>query len=1263
MNPFRARKKSHDGGDQRPSTDTDVPAMPTPPSTRSRTFRRNKKPKAEPKKEIDLSTALPSNEDFRTSLLMPNLSARFSMLREQDDPNSKLGKANDDSVLFPKRQSRMNLFNLNQDNLGDIAEVASLSGSIRPPFAYPRSNSYASGDGYGTDDDSQSGSVLSRARPGEGNKFFGGRQKIYKIPVTGENGGQDNGLGGSSRALRGRAVYDDDVALSAFQFQLETEKEDTPINEYSERTSRDNERPRSPPPAGYNQNRETSSSTTSGPSNGHISTAATSFTSQSAASYHGASFYTGSSSTKQSPTASPIERTGTKTKRLYGQALEQQMQEQQSSAMHRLDSIQRQRVLPGMPYQRKVAKSQSATSLNERYQKSGPVYSSQMRVGSPTPPNMSGFDLGLNEHMPSLTGREGQPVFGSSPPLSPPLSPHMDSQTFLASIEPNDLGKATLSGGFNKPNQQYNEQQYAQRQLQLHQTREPSPPKPAPRTDLPLEWIGRSRKNSSASDLAHKYSVPQHVNDMPLNIVPERSSQDGNTFLAGSNSDSESERNPSPELPMLRPSVYQNSSRIAHDASVPTALRSLRYEHDDRHPAFQIGIANQTFMDLSEEPSSDGVSQLSTDKSSEGTVTAVESKESVDSPTLPPAGPGLSGMIRAHLRNDSGQSSIYPNSPSQSSFDFRSSDINPDQRKSDANPTQDAEHRSSLKNSWEKPESADPTPLSIRAKAMLDQAAALRTGSPKVQQVLGTFPETKAQQVLGGEAPRRSADSTTTSWQDQLKGHSSHTRGGSTETAKEREAFASEVAERQKRIQESLKSFVETDSRCASPMPGTRKEDPSPIRAGIASHLLKKASRGSLVGRSENPSKAMKMLGLATPQSNGISTHNLPNSTLQEFNEDRNPNGNESKSKKSKPRPGPYRERFRGPGANTERKNALGTRNPPPLTMRPHHATGDRPNTEFSPTSPRMNDLSQRPRTEVRVRPSPPQDSSQRTSPTRPSLDSPSGREMQPERSQPERSQSAMAGRIRSNSKTTPGYFDQRGLLPIHTDWQQNYNGPLSQVPKGSPLGAMYSPSSSTYQDTSPALSTVSSPTMVPAGAFPSTARVPAARKRSINKQDISEPTFMSSTSSVTTIDLPPGASLKNGMGKVDYSSPPPVPPFNPRRRRPANPLFSFGRSDTSRNHPQAQTQFSQQHMTSPTSAPPNRQTRNLSVPTEEQSTFSADESEPRFKPRHRIRKSSSEGGNLAAKARAHALMAQEPSLPNVELPQSKAGGVTQPMF
>ena len=69
--------------------------------------KKGKKGQEEPKPEFDLSAALPKADDFRTSLIMPGLSTRFSMLKEQDDPDSKIGKASDDSVLQPKRQSRL----------------------------------------------------------------------------------------------------------------------------------------------------------------------------------------------------------------------------------------------------------------------------------------------------------------------------------------------------------------------------------------------------------------------------------------------------------------------------------------------------------------------------------------------------------------------------------------------------------------------------------------------------------------------------------------------------------------------------------------------------------------------------------------------------------------------------------------------------------------------------------------------------------------------------------------------------------------------------------------------------------------------------------------------------------------------------------------------------------------------------------------------------------------------------------------------------
>src|SRR5687767_1263403 len=181
MNRFRTKKKAKDDSSApRPSAEYES-------SGPFRMFGKKKVQEEEPKKDIDLATALPSSDDFRTSLLMNGLSARFSMLREQDDPNSKIGKASDDSVLFPKRQSRLDMFGA---GLHDIAEVESIRA---PPFA--RQDSYHSDDAAST-----SGSVMNRSKPTEGNNLFGGRQKIYKNTAGGNK----------SNGLPGRALYEDD---------------------------------------------------------------------------------------------------------------------------------------------------------------------------------------------------------------------------------------------------------------------------------------------------------------------------------------------------------------------------------------------------------------------------------------------------------------------------------------------------------------------------------------------------------------------------------------------------------------------------------------------------------------------------------------------------------------------------------------------------------------------------------------------------------------------------------------------------------------------------------------------------------------------------------------------------------------------------------------------------------------------------------------------------------------------------------------------
>ena len=362
MNRFRSKKRNPDsaGSTRRPSLESDVPPLPTHPS-KAKTFKRNKRIEPPPPRpEVDLSTALPASDEFRTSLLMPNLSARFSMLREQDDPTSMLGKANDDSVLFPKRASRLDLFN--RAGLSDIAEVASARGSIPQPVNF-RTDSPSTTDGHPTDDETlRNGSIMSRAKPGEGNTMFGGRQKIFKIPVDGSGPMKsiNNGEVGhekASRGMGGKALYESDIATSAFQRLREQEKQESERakdDRPSTRSSKEDERSSSPVTGHYNTNRETSSSTNSGPSYPRTSTAATSVASQRSI-YGGSANANVSSGSIASPPLGAhvvpnLERSGPKAKRLYGYGLDQHMYEQQSSAMHRLESLHRHRAAgPPLP--------------------------------------------------------------------------------------------------------------------------------------------------------------------------------------------------------------------------------------------------------------------------------------------------------------------------------------------------------------------------------------------------------------------------------------------------------------------------------------------------------------------------------------------------------------------------------------------------------------------------------------------------------------------------------------------------------------------------------------------------------------------------------------------------------------------------------------------------------------------------------------------------------------------------------------------------
>ena len=314
---------------------------------------------------------------------------------------------------------------------------------------------------------------------------------------------------------------------------------------------------------------------------------------------------------------------------------------------------------------------------------------------------------------------------------------------------------------------------------------------------------------------------------------------------------------------------YQSLSQAA--IKVPSNSDPLNPEHNHYQPSKLAPLSNS----ITEETASETLSQRTITHSHRSSINKAKPVNlDADSPTLGPTttGNGLSGLVRAHLRNDSGQSSIYPEQSPQlptkfqnesNSHHYRESSLQQAQTFFNPDAMSDDEQVTAIED-LPKPDQTDamPPPLAVTARNFLDHATALRNhDSPKAKQTLGND---KAQRILGREAPRSSQESPSApSWQEQLKAH--HARGGSTETEKERVAFASELAERRRAVQDNLKTFVEHGSRPPSPGPGLRQRDPSPagkpqMPFGI---LRNKNSKGSLATKSENPTKAMKMLGIA----------------------------------------------------------------------------------------------------------------------------------------------------------------------------------------------------------------------------------------------------------------------------------------------------------------------------------------------------------------------------------------------------------------
>jgi hypothetical protein len=1113
----------------------------SPPTTSNKKWKKNKKEVVEEKPQLDLGSALPSIDDFRTSLIMPNLSTRFSMLREQDDPHSLLGKASDDSVLQPQRNSRLLDFGFSSNkNLNDIAEVESINSSIRPPFTLDRTGSFASEEGYGTDNNSNpDGSVMTRSRPGEGNMLFGGRQKVYKIAT-----GSAKSIGGNSeRAMGGKMLYDDDMNMSAFQKYRQQERErllamgaDWDSDSALQSPDTDPERRASDDlPKGLGLSgtetgfsflkRNSDSTTNSVPSQDPSSSTATSVASQSI----GTAMSTPATLPKTSPNlpGPGLERSMTK-RRLYEQGLNQHIQDQQASTMSRLNSINQRQRAPTLPsalnHSRSIGNMQAARTYKP------------YTVNSTTSPNLRNGMAPLNTLIAKAASSTNSPTVSSYPqsPISPVIPETEEYQVLHSALERGDHGKATSLGMFNKPAQQFDEQQYLKRQMQMGQPKDESP------VDTPIKLSPVSQSETPKQDLAEQPPLSKFMSregatsrqassehTPPDSRLARFDSARQNNFSRTSQrsrSRSISSRpgaasiTSAPEPPVnaglavFQRAVMQN--RVAHGDSPEQAAiatfannnnndnnRTFFGDSDDEDEeeeaeqrfdysrpasaASRYGANNQPPASQHPALRDDYITEVDEEEEAEEERRGFPFPEPSINIAFAQAGAadredvdsptmgvheGIGGMISQHLRNRSDGSSIYPQTRT---YADRASTISRN--------TYSERRLSGHSSAWNIDELDNyygeiPSRVTTNSTTAASHSQGL---TPLPLKPNGSRPSTSDDNVES--AP----------WQPQ------HNRDASTATQAEREAFANELEARKRAIQEKMKSIVESESR--GPSPG-----PSASGALKAFGMLKtRPSQEAMSLRQTNGSR----LGLGLPGAHPI---------------ERNPSYEDKLSQSVNAGaqwplgPGPLM-----PSARPQADSEIGRTPPQQARERSRNRSGSNASRARSQS-----------RSEVGMAVGGADDA--------PAIP---GHRPSPEINQYRSPSTEGRGRVRSNSRAAGLHPSARPFMsPTPSQSPASFNSIMSP-----PLGTA-SVARAPYAKQAPAVMP-----SIPLGK----PRGETLRKKTINKFDISEPTLVSSTSNIDTVDLPPGASLKNGMDEIYAIEQAAVVS---RRRK----LFGFGREGSS---------------------------------------------------------------------------------------------------
>ena len=1217
--------------------------------------------------------------------------------------------------------------------------------------------------------------MLSRPRQGDGNNLFGGRQKLYRVPAE-----------GSSTSLGGRHLYQNDISAAMFHENPRTRKDSSEEglrrNSSGARETEDSDQVNSPSTP-FSKNRDTSSSTASRPSNGRTSTAATSVGPDSPAITQSTAMATPLSTISDHSAVSADEFNFAKRSNAKPDMQPPTFPTTSDSRSASQQSWRR----PSTKSSQRLSQSRSATSLHDKYSlptRTG-ITSAARNISPPLvhSPAKTSIPNSLREdgRSPSPRYRAASPTFG--------LAGDADSLSHLDGIvEPNDRGKATAMGIFTRPQRQFDEKQFSQRQLQMlegrisppthHETNsrsdsrtsveqsrsdEQSEPQVTPSTSppdssesivLPPIATVQSRHRASNGESIHS-SRPATIR----NSTSERQRKSSASTTGASHVKTRVEsliRRQNAELmameaellpPPVRPDSTSHKSIASSTASVtghgtffdaqdedsdevsgsPVSAHgdnSSRSVPADVHPALRDGLHDFVFTDFEPSPKiSLSLPKLPFEDSAESTpadespVTTPLASPTLDkhedSPTLPAPGLGLSGMMR-HLRQDSDKSSVYPQpSPTLAQAPFT------DFRKVSATSTA---HTSSLRSDpWEldgpneqvssealHAEPQEPAAaIGVRAQFLKDQAEALQQHQAR----------NKAQRILGENVPDQpSTDSSGRPWQEDMR--TFHQRNGSSMTAKSRQDFDEELAERRKRVHQNLKNDIRERGRPTEVEPA--RQSPDFESASIESRNRRPMQMRQPPDASHDyQSKAMKMLGIQGPPRQRGGPVGTPDDRWREEEERMLRDFGVRPKQRSPPREDEYQGRPpRPPYGHTMRTGSEEElerhrqRSATPNSGRRHRSNSEAAHRSRSRTGQYRDDEERvpsrmahpqgygRPHNESH---SPPRQRYYRAPSRGPD-----------QRAPYERSGSASSGRFRSNSRAqTPSGYPDRPPPPMMINPGPNQAfgppRPSPRIPSNqSPVLSSPRPHQSAFDSSSPVASGHNSPTMahhtvMPAGRTTPTAPSGAlgARKKSVSKHMISEPTLMSSTYAVPLVGLPSDPQITPGdepvMPGLSNNSPP-VPSRNPDRQRrptlthqptpPHNP-FAFLRADlrpqpasSLPSSPNAHLFQAGQHQahraphlqpSSSTAPQPHSATESTftfpsGTSTDDTATLGssapagsgaggagAGRSHSGFpRARNRLRKVSSEGGSMAGRARRermHDDLAQSPSVPSFGMP------------